>query len=97
MKEMREYCEPWLNREIVVQHLYSPAMWCVFQLQDLMGMSATIRREDPREERINNPSGPEALLELPHAHQPGRPAEDRFQRGTEGYVHASGWVTPLSC
>ena len=34
----------------------SPAMWAVFQLQDLMGMSADIRREDPGEERINNPA-----------------------------------------
>jgi 4-alpha-glucanotransferase len=50
------YCEPWINKEIILQHLYSPAMWSVFQLQDLMGMNADIRREDPNEERINNPA-----------------------------------------
>ena len=50
------YCEPWINKEIILQHLYSPAMWSVFQLQDLMGMNAGIRREDPNEERINNPA-----------------------------------------
>jgi 4-alpha-glucanotransferase len=54
-----EYCEPRINKEIVVQHLYSPAMWCVFQLQDLMGINASIRRKDPAEERINNPSDPD--------------------------------------
>ena len=51
-------CEPWINREIIVQHLYSPAMWCIFLLQDLMGMDEDIRRKDPAEERINIPSDP---------------------------------------
>ncbi|MEO6253138.1 MAG: 4-alpha-glucanotransferase [Ferruginibacter sp.] len=50
------YCEPWINKEIILQHLYSPAMWSIFQLQDLMGMNADIRREDPNQERINNPA-----------------------------------------
>ena len=50
------YCEAWINKEIILQHLYSPAMWSIFQLQDLMGMDADIRREDPKEERINNPA-----------------------------------------
>ena len=53
------YAEPWINKEIVLQHLYSPAMWSVFQLQDLLGMSAELRREDPRAERINLPSDPD--------------------------------------
>lgn len=53
------HCEPGINKEIVVQHLYSPAMWCVFQLQDLLGISASIRRKNANEERINNPSDPE--------------------------------------
>jgi 4-alpha-glucanotransferase len=50
------YCEAWVNKEIILQHLYSPAMWSIFQLQDLMGMDANLRREDPNEERINNPA-----------------------------------------
>jgi 4-alpha-glucanotransferase len=52
------FCEPWINRIIVLQHLYSPAMWSIFQLQDLMGMNATLRRENPNEERINIPANP---------------------------------------
>ncbi|MCW3079814.1 4-alpha-glucanotransferase [Segetibacter sp.] len=52
------FCEPWINRIIVLQHLYSPAMWSIFQLQDLLGMSATLRRENPNEERINVPANP---------------------------------------
>ena len=53
------YAEPWINKEIILQHLYSPAMWSVFQLQDLLGISAELRREDPRAERINLPSDPD--------------------------------------
>ena len=52
------YCEAWINRAIVMQHLYSPAMWSIFQLQDLLGMSNDLRREDPNEERINIPANP---------------------------------------
>lgn len=86
-----EYCEPWLNREIVVQHLYSPAMWCVFQLQDLMGMSATIRREDPREERINNPSEPEHYWNYRmHINLEDLLKKTDFNEELKGYVHASG-------
>lgn len=52
------FCEAWVNRAIVLQHLYSPAMWSIFQLQDILGMSEKIRRENPNEERINVPAIP---------------------------------------
>ncbi len=52
------FCEPWINRAIVLQHLYSPAMWSIFQLQDLLGMSENLRRQNPHEERINQPADP---------------------------------------
>ncbi len=51
-------CEPWVNREIVRQHLDSPAMWSIFQLQDLLGMDGTLRRPDADAERINVPAIP---------------------------------------
>jgi 4-alpha-glucanotransferase len=50
------FCESWINRAVVLQHLYCPAMWSIFQLQDILGMSETLRRENPQEERINNPA-----------------------------------------
>jgi hypothetical protein len=31
-------------------------MWAIFQLQDLLGMSETLRRENPHDERINVPA-----------------------------------------
>jgi 4-alpha-glucanotransferase len=52
------FCEPRINKIIILQHLYSPAMWSIFQLQDLLGISATLRRENPHEERINIPADP---------------------------------------
>ncbi|MBO9596177.1 MAG: 4-alpha-glucanotransferase [Niabella sp.] len=56
--EAPRYCEDWINREIIRQHLAAPAMWCICQLQDLLGMDAHIRRKDPAEERINIPADP---------------------------------------
>ena len=52
------FCEAWINRAILLQHLHSPAMWSIFQLPDLLGSSETLRRVDPREERINDPANP---------------------------------------
>ena len=52
------YCEAWINKAVLMQHLYSPAMWAIFQLQDYMGVDETIRRTDPNEERINIPANP---------------------------------------
>lgn len=51
-------CEAWINRAIVNQHLNSPAMWSIFQLQDLLGVNETLRRQNPNDERINVPANP---------------------------------------
>ncbi len=50
------FCDAWINKAIVNQHLHSPAMWSIFQLQDLLGMDENIRRENPNDERINIPA-----------------------------------------
>jgi 4-alpha-glucanotransferase len=52
------FCEPWVNKLIIDQHLYSPAMWSIFQLQDLLGIDGNLRRENPEDERINVPANP---------------------------------------
>jgi 4-alpha-glucanotransferase len=49
-------CEPWINQEIIRQHLGSPAMWSIFQLQDLLGMDAALRHPGVDAERINVPA-----------------------------------------
>ena len=56
--EAPKFCEPWINKAILIQHLYSPAMWSIFQLQDYLGVDAKLRREDPQAERINEPANP---------------------------------------
>jgi 4-alpha-glucanotransferase len=56
--EAPAHCEPWINLAIVFQHLSSPAMWSIFQLQDLLGMDGKLRRADPAAERINVPANP---------------------------------------
>jgi 4-alpha-glucanotransferase len=52
------HCETWLNETVVQQHLASPAMWSIFQLQDLLGMDGQLRRPDIETERINVPANP---------------------------------------
>ena len=52
------FCEAWINKSLLEQHFHSPAMWAIFQLQDLLGMDATLRRNNPHDERINIPANP---------------------------------------
>ena len=49
-------CTGAVNELVVRQHLASPAMWSIFQLQDLLGMDESLRRVNPDEERINVPA-----------------------------------------
>jgi 4-alpha-glucanotransferase len=49
-------CSGALNQMVVEQHLASPAMWSIFQLQDLLGMDEAMRHPDPDAERINIPA-----------------------------------------
>jgi 4-alpha-glucanotransferase len=53
-----ESCAPEIVRQIIIQHLYSPSMWAVFPIQDLLGMDENLRLADPRAERINDPGNP---------------------------------------
>ena len=50
--------EPLMVQTIIRQHLASPAMWSIFQWQDLVGMDGTLRRNDVAAERINIPACP---------------------------------------
>ena len=52
------YCEPWICRQILEQHLWSPAMLTILPLQDWLSMDGRLRREDPNAERINVPANP---------------------------------------
>jgi len=52
------FCEPFIVKQIIVQHLYSPSMWTIFAIQDLLGMDVNLRLENANAERINNPGNP---------------------------------------
>lgn len=86
-----EYCEPWINRAVVLQHLYSPAMWSIFQLQDIMGMSDSLRRENPNDERINNPANPKHYWQYRmHISLEDLAKQKEFNEELNGYVVNSG-------
>ncbi|MEH0155501.1 4-alpha-glucanotransferase [Limibacter armeniacum] len=50
------FCEPWVAKDIINQHMYSPSMWAVFPIQDLLAIDGELRREDARIEQINVPA-----------------------------------------
>lgn len=50
------FCEPWICRRILEQHLMSPAMLTVLPLQDWLSMDGELRFGDPEGERINVPA-----------------------------------------
>lgn len=52
------YCEPFIVKQIIIQHLYSPSMWAIFAIQDLLGMDGDLRLQNAGAERINNPGNP---------------------------------------
>jgi 4-alpha-glucanotransferase len=85
------FCESWINRAVVLQHLYSPAMWSIFQLQDILGMSETLRRENPLEERINNPANPKYYWQYRmHISLEELIKQNEFNDELKGYVTNSG-------
>ena len=49
---------PEIVRAVVRRHLESPAMWSIFQLQDMLGMDGELRRSNVEAERINIPADP---------------------------------------
>jgi 4-alpha-glucanotransferase len=89
--EAPAFCEAWINRAVVLQHLYSPAMWSIFQLQDILGMSETIRRADPKEERINQPANPKHYWRYRMHITLGKLLKEKeFNEELRGYVQHSG-------
>ena len=53
------FCEPWVCRRIVEQHLWSPAMLVILPLQDWLSISPELRyKGNPADERINVPAIP---------------------------------------
>jgi 4-alpha-glucanotransferase len=84
------FCEPWINKAIVLQHLHSPAMWSIFQLQDILGMSEQFRRENPHDERINVPADPHHYWKYRmHLTLEELIKEKEFNEELRGYIDSS--------
>ncbi|WP_291913743.1 4-alpha-glucanotransferase [Chitinophaga sp. CB10] len=49
-------CSPAILQQIIQQHLQSPAMWRIFQLQELLAMKSLQPAIAPEKERINIPA-----------------------------------------
>ncbi len=85
------FCEAWINRAIVLQHLYCPAMWSIFQLQDILGMSEKLRRQNPNDERINVPAIPKYYWRYRmHLTLEELLKQNEFNEELNGYVVHSG-------
>lgn len=85
------FAEPWICRDILLQHLYSPSMWAIFQWQDLMSLSSELRRENPHEERINVPSNTiNSWRYRMHLYLEDLLEEDEFNDKLRNYIVQSG-------
>ena len=85
------FCEPWVNKAVVLQHLHSPAQWSIFQLQDILGMSEQFRRENPHDERINVPADPRHYWRYRvHMTLEELIKERAFNEELKGYVEHAG-------
>lgn len=54
-----EECEPWICEMIVRQQLESSSMLAIIPLQDWLSIDGNLRRDDPAQERINDPANPD--------------------------------------
>ncbi len=85
------FCEPQINQLIVLQHLHSPAIWSIFQLQDLLGMDKKLRRSNPHEERINLPSNSKNYWQYRmHLTLEDLNKATEFNEELAGYIKTSG-------
>jgi len=85
------FCEPWICRQILDQHLWSPAMLTVLPLQDWLSMDAALRRNNPNEERINVPANSRHYWRYRmHLTVEALAASDEFNATLKGMIADSG-------
>ena len=85
------FCEPWICRRILEQHLWSPAMLTILPLQDWLSMDGNLRRENPNDERINVPANSRHYWRYRmHLTLEQLLAADEFNSTLSGMITASG-------
>ena len=66
-------------------------MWSIFQLQDILGMSEKLRRQNPNDERINVPAIPKYYWRYRmHLTLEELLKQNEFNEELKGYVVHSG-------
>jgi 4-alpha-glucanotransferase len=84
-------CSTGIVRQIVTQHMYSPSMWAVFPIQDLLGMDDKLRKANPHSERINNPGNPNHYWRYRlHLDLEDLPGQDEFNSFLKDMIRNSG-------
>ena len=85
------FAEPHLVKSILLQHLWSPAMWSIFQLQDLFAMNEGLRLPLPSEERINIPGDSKHYWRFRmHINLEALLENDVFNNELSSYIKMSG-------
>ena len=89
--EAPQFCEPWICRQILDQHVWSPAMLTILPLQDWLSMDEQLRREDPNTERINVPANSRHYWRYRmHLTLEQLEAADEFNKTLSDMIAASG-------
>ena len=83
-----EQCPASIVEAVICQHLDSPAMWSIFQIQDLLGADEKLRHPDPSEERINIPAVPNHYWRY-RMHLP----LEQLQKADAFNARLHGWIT----
>ena len=85
------HCGPCTCRQILGQHLDSPAMLTILPLQDWLSMEGSLRRENPAEERINIPADPHHYWRYRmHLNISQLSAADEFNASVRSMIFHSG-------
>ena len=83
--------EPWICDQILNLNLKSPSMLAILPLQDWLSVSPDLRRPDPFEEQINEPSNPRHYWRYRmHLYVEDLLGAETFNRDLADRVHNSG-------
>lgn len=89
------FCETWIVEAIINQHVYSPSIWAIFPIQDLLGMNEKLRRLVPQDERINVPANPQHFWKYRlHLNIENLLQEDDFNNHIKEMMKNSGRLYP---
>ena len=84
-------CTTAIVRQIITQHMYSPSMWAIFPIQDLLGMNEKLRLANPHAERINNPGNPNHYWRYRlHLNLEDLPGQEEFNSFLTDLIRSSG-------